>query len=152
MALIMLDHKLAWKMHKLCNDLAQALNLHSLDGGDYSGITSSKWSDDDRRGFWCLIQTDLFFRLLMDKPPSLTANMWNVNLPWINAGYREQTQPYDNEQLVVFIASSRITMVLIRFFDLSDGSAAISADDLSHKTATLCTEIELILAESNLVR
>ncbi|KAJ6440946.1 fungal specific transcription factor [Purpureocillium lavendulum] len=132
------DYDLAWKMHQLASEFARALNLHNLDGGEYAGINDCGRSDDDRRGFWQLIQVDLYIRLLMDKPPLITNDTWNVNLPWLDSS---QAQP-EGFQAIAFLISSRITMILMRFFALLDDTTRRSKSDLRRETEGMCQEIE----------
>lgn len=141
------DYDLVWKMHKLTGEFARALNLHNLDGGDYAGINDAARSDDDRRGFWQLIQTDLYIRLLLDKPPAVTADSWKVNLPWLNS-----QGPPEGVQAMSFLISSRVTMVLMRFFVLLDDAAPRPKSELRLQTEALCHEIEQLFVDWQAVR
>ncbi|GJN71554.1 fungal specific transcription factor [Purpureocillium lilacinum] len=137
------DYDLAWKMHQLASEFARALNLHNLDGGDYAGINDSGRSDDDRRGFWQLIQVDLYIRLLMDKPPVITNDAWNVNLPWLD----NSQAPPEGFQAIAFLILSRITMILMRFFALIDDTARRTRSELRRETEHLCEEIEQLYVD-----
>ncbi|UNI17408.1 hypothetical protein JDV02_003750 [Purpureocillium takamizusanense] len=137
------DYDLAWKMHQLASEFARALNLHNLDGGDYAGINDSGRSDDDRRGFWQLIQVDLYIRLLMDKPPVITNDAWNVNLPWLD----NSQAPPEGFQAIAFLILSRITMILMRFFALIDDTARRTKSELRRETESLCEEIEQLYVD-----
>ena len=137
------DYDLAWKMHQLASEFARALNLHNLDGGDYAGINDSGRSDDDRRGFWQLIQVDLYIRLLMDKPPVITNDAWNVNLPWLD----NSQAPPEGFQALAFLILSRITMILMRFFALIDDTTRRTRSELRRETEHLCEEIEQLYVD-----
>lgn len=75
---------MSWKLFALASEYAQGLDLHSLDKENEHGHTHIVKSDDDRRGFWELVQLDLYFRLILNKPPAITGTTWQVNLPWLN--------------------------------------------------------------------
>lgn len=126
-------------MHQDTCDFARALNLHNLDGGGYAGFQDEARSDEERKGFWQLIQIDLSVRLVLDTPPLITADTWNVNLPWLNGS---QPPPGDIHA-TAFIVHSRITLILMHFFALLDAKAA----ELENCTKDLCDEIRNILLE-----
>lgn len=126
-------------MHQDTCDFARALNLHNLDGGDYAGVQDETRSDDDRQGFWQLIQLDLTVRLVLDKPPLITADTWNVNLPWLNSSH----PPPGDIHATSFIIHSRITLILIHFFALLDARSG----ELQDCTKDLCHEIRNLLLE-----
>ncbi|KND93071.1 hypothetical protein TOPH_02093 [Tolypocladium ophioglossoides CBS 100239] len=133
------DYDLAWKMHQNTSDFARSLNLHNLDGGDYAGINDSARSDQDRKGFWQLIQIDLYIRLLLDKPATVTADVWKVNLPWLDANSHP---PPDGVPAIAFLINSRMTMILIRFFALLEETRPRPRDELRRRTEDLCREIQ----------
>lgn len=126
-------------------DYAQGLELHNLDGGDEAGHNPRIRSDDDRRGFWQLVQFDLYFRLIFNKPPSITATAWKVNLPSITVN--SQPPPV---QTVTFLVNSRVTMVIINFFILLE-QKQIATQELRQKTEDLCREIKQLFIEWQLV-
>ncbi len=128
-------------------DLAQSLNLHNLDAFDAEGVPSTKLrSDEDRRGFWQLIQCDVYFRLLLNKPPSITATAWKVNLPSIDV---DGSDPLAIPTMC-FLVSSRVTIVIISFFAILEDKY-IGKEARIAKTEELCREIDNILTEWQLV-
>lgn len=141
----MFDYDVAWDMHKLTNDLARARNLQNIDGGIETRRENNEEYNDHRRGFWYLIQIDLYIRLLMDKPPTITAEEWHVNLPWLDA--KSQSQLPEGIAAIGFLISSRITMVLIRFFTLCDNPSRSSKSKMVSETEELCHEIEHIFTD-----
>lgn len=142
------DYDLAWKMFKLACDYCQGLNIHNLDGDDAPCGGDPAQCDQERRGFWEVIQIDLFFRLVLNAPPAISNNPWKVNLPWLdpNAG-----PPPDGIASMSFLASSRISLIIARFFAMLDGSADTNRSEIMVKNEDLCREIQDTLAEWPLV-
>lgn len=144
-ATAMFDYEVAWDMHKLTNDFARARNLQNLDGGIQTDAEDFDESDNHRRGFWYLIQVDLYIRLLMDKPPTITADKWQVNLPWLESN--SQGQQPEGITAIGFLISSRITMILMRFFTLLDNPTRMTKAKLISDTEHLCHEIDHIFTD-----
>lgn len=122
--------------------------MHNLDSGE--GFTNSNGSkvDSDRRGFWELIQVELFFRLLYNKPPTLTESMnsWRVNLPYLSP----DSQPdMETVPTLAFLVSSRITFVLTRFFQLLEDDAP--GGDMLSRIEQLGEEVETLFQEWQMV-
>lgn len=129
-------------------EYAQTSHMHSRDGLEHSNGRLSM-SDDDRMGMWDLIQLDLFFRLINNKPAAFSSQLddWRVNMPRLSEEY-----PREREEAVptmAFLVRSRITFILIRYFqvletlqDESDVLAAINP---------LCEEVERIFEEWKIV-
>lgn len=126
---------------------AQDLDIHNLDGDSEHSYSHGLWSDDDRRGFWQLVQCDLYFRLIYNKSPTITAKAWKVDLPWMMS-VDSQSPPI---QTVSFLVNSRITMILIDFFTLIEDQT-LSPDDLGQRTEDLCLAVRTSLLEWQLVR
>lgn len=133
-------------MHKLACEYAKGLQMHSLDGGDYFETIRT---DDDRKGMWELIQTDLFYHLIYNKPATLYPSLdaWQVNLPWVSLD-----SPPDNgaqTATVSFLFRSRLTFVLIHFFQtiekLGNESEALKAIE------PLCHEVEVLFEDWGIV-
>lgn len=93
-----------------------------------------------------LIQIDLFFRLLCDTPPVLTANLdnWRVNLPTISAEESE-TGPRA-VTTSCFIVGSRVTLILAQFFQLLEAPTR-NDETLFDEALALCDEIEKVFDE-----
>ncbi|KAI5467614.1 hypothetical protein BGZ63DRAFT_410533 [Mariannaea sp. PMI_226] len=140
------DEELSWKMFRHACEYCQALNLHKLDSSDVSwGNEEDKCDcDDDRKGFWEVLQIDLYFRLIMNKPPIISVNAWQVNLPWLDVN--SQPPPH-GIQATAFLASSRVTLVIIRFFALLENPENGTKADIMSKTEGLCREILDIFEE-----
>lgn len=143
------DEELAWKMFRHACEYCHALNLHKLDSADYRENENTNCNcDNDRKGFWEVLQTDLYFRLILNKPPVLTRNTWSVNLPWLDANSQP---PPDGIRATAFLASSRITLVIIRFFALLEDPEIDTKAEIMTKTEDLGREILQIPAEWQLV-
>ncbi|KAF5517282.1 hypothetical protein CGCA056_v010911 [Colletotrichum aenigma] len=143
----MFDFDSSLEMHQLACDYAKGLHLHSLDGYDYFAVTEpgSTRTDGDRRGMWELIQTDLFYHLIYNKPAKLFRSLdsWQVNLPWLSL----DSTPNNDAPVptIAFLVRSRLTFVLIHFFQmiktLDNESEAVNSIE------PLCHEIESLLEE-----
>lgn len=144
------DTELAWQMHCCACTYAQELRLHQVDGAHY--IAGAAIRDGDRKGFWELVQVDLYFRLVHGKPATLTASMdsWKVNLPWLSGGMERR----ENTNVTIqFLMSSRITFSIIEFFHLLDGAdSETELERLMDKVEQICMQVENTSTEWNLVR
>ncbi|KAF7553332.1 hypothetical protein G7Z17_g3685 [Cylindrodendrum hubeiense] len=138
------DYDLSWQLFKQACEYAHGLNMHNLDGGDGFNCSSGSKVDSDRRGFWELIQVELFFRLLYNKPPTLTESMnsWRVNLPYLSP----DAQPdLETVPTLAFLVSSRITFVLTDFFQLIEEHTP--GLDILPKIESLGEEVETLFQE-----
>ena len=102
-------------MHKLACEYAQTFQMHSLDSLEHT----STIGDDDRMGMWDLIQLDLFFRLIKNKPAAFSSSLgdWKVNMPSLSVEFlRERDKAVPT---MAFIVRSRLTFILIRYFQMS---------------------------------
>ncbi|PYH81053.1 hypothetical protein BO82DRAFT_355028 [Aspergillus uvarum CBS 121591] len=142
-AMLCCDHDLAWLMHRNACAYAQRFNLHNLDSGDQTGLQHDASCDEGRRGFWQMIQIDLHVRLILDKPATITAGAWNVNLPWLSARSRP---PPGDVKATAFLITSQMAMILLQFFTFFDNAVAGGQEDLRQRTKRLCQEIQHIFA------
>ena len=145
------DMNFSWKMYGVVYRCITKLNLHNLDQHIPNYLAgqdaSTSRPDHDRKSLWSLVLDDLFFRLLHDKPAIMTANtsQWRVNLPQIDV-------TEDTEQVVTnisFIAKSRLTFLLLDFFDFFHEVGA--EDTLIQRTTDLCAKINALLKEWSIV-
>ncbi|KAH6971433.1 hypothetical protein BKA56DRAFT_495011 [Ilyonectria sp. MPI-CAGE-AT-0026] len=143
------DFKRSWDMYKIVCQCVQTLNMHNIDQSLSNTLMNPELLSDEpdhhRQGLWALVLVDLFFRLLHDKPAIMTANLteWRVNLPWLSAN------PESTEHVVptlVFIVKSRLTFLLLRFFEIFDQDRKDKNSAIKHVTG-LCTEIEDLFEE-----
>jgi hypothetical protein len=136
-------------MYSKACDYAQALGLHNMDGEDGAKkFIRPGMSDEDRRGFWDLIQCDTMFRLIFNKPPSISGRVWKVNFPWLepsSAGAPE------TDDATAFLVRSRVTLIQIRFFAMLEETAAYDSE-LLHKTEDLCSEVLELYESWDVVR
>lgn len=147
------DFKRSWDMYKIVCQCVQTLNMHNIDQSLSNTLMNPELLSDEpdhhRQGLWALVLVDLFFRLLHDKPAIMTANLteWRVNLPWLSAN------PESTEHVVptlVFIVKSRLTFLLLRFFEIFDQDKKDKNSAIKHVTG-LCTEIEDLFEEWSVV-
>lgn len=140
------DFEMSLEMHHLTCEYAKRLRLHSLDDNGYSSATGSVSTDDDRRGMWELIQKDLFYHLIYNKPGTLYTNLdkWQVNLPWLSL----DSPPVDGNDVttISFLLRSRLAFVLIHFFQTLEREPGNSA-----AIEPFCQEIEVLFQEWGVV-
>lgn len=153
------DYEMTWKMIKLAGEYAKGLGVHNLDGEDggmMAGLHRPGLRDDDRRSWWDLVQVDCLFRLIFDKPPSITQEAWKVNLPWL--GPSAETPQEGDTAMMLFIVTSRLTLILIQFFAMLEeeedegGQGESSPAGKMCRAEEMCRQIESLYEEWNLVR
>ena len=141
---------MAWGMYKQGCEYAQGLGLHNLDGGSINGnLRDPNASNNFRKGFWEILHADHFFRLIFNKPPTITGDPWKVNLPQLDAS--DQAVP-EALETIVFLVSSRLTIVLIQFFAmLEEHEASGNMEEVPRRTEKMCEELLSLFEEWNLV-
>ncbi|KAF4500914.1 transcription factor [Fusarium agapanthi] len=142
------DYDLAWKMFKHACEYCQTLNLHKLDSDENNTFFSEAKCDNERRGFWEVIQIDLFYRLILNTPPVITNDIWKVNLPWLDPNSDPLPQ---GMQTIAFLASSRVSLIIARFFAMLDDPENTTKPEIVAKTEDLCREMQQIFAEWQLM-
>lgn len=144
------DLDIFWQVARLAGEYSMALGLHNLDSPDVPNPVGERISRGDRKGLWQLMEIDLFFRLLFDRPPNLPVDIegWRVNLPWLSEGPEARA---DAESTVCYLVDSKTTFVMARFFKLLEGPGALDDSVLLERTEALCLEIEDAFQEWNLV-
>ncbi|KAI8716742.1 hypothetical protein NCS52_00968600 [Fusarium sp. LHS14.1] len=112
------DFEMSWEMHKLACEYAHGLQMHNLDATEKSQAIHGPVGDNDRKGMWELIQTDLFYSLVYDKTPALFSRLsdWRVNLPSLESP--PDTSASAPVPTMAFLVNSRITFILMEFFRL----------------------------------
>lgn len=148
MAAEFFDYDLAWRTFKLACQYCQDLNIHKLDSDESDVFFSEAKCDEERRGFWEVIQIDLFYRLILNTPLVITNNIWKVNLPWLDPNSESLPQ---GMQTVAFLASSRVSLVIARFFAMLDDPNNTTRSEIVAKTEDLCREMQQIFTEWQLV-
>ncbi|KAM0349090.1 hypothetical protein ACHAPU_004025 [Fusarium lateritium] len=149
MAAELFDYDLAWRTFKYACQYCQDLNLHKLDSDEDDTFFSEAKCDEERRGFWEVIQIDLFYRLILNTPPVITNNIWKVNLPWLDPNSEPVPQ---GMQTIAFLASSRVSLIIARFFAMLDDPDNTTKPEIVAKTEDLCREMQQIFTEWQLVR
>lgn len=147
------DYHLSWKFHCEACRFAHILGYTQIDGGsneDYSHQSDRMESKVDieikRKGFWQLMRTEMLFRLYYNKPPVLTATPWTVEFPSLMI---PTSQGYpDGISTVVFIVSSRMTLLKMEFFAQIQNQPAsdeTGIQALHKKIDQICDEIENLM-------
>ncbi|KAF7588670.1 hypothetical protein BBP40_005421 [Aspergillus hancockii] len=146
------DIDLSWEMFKRACHYAEKIELHSLDNSISPSSTglSGTVLDAGRKGFWELVNMDLYFQLIHNMPPVVVPR-WRdakVNLPWLaEAGL----QTGADITTARFLIDSRRTFVLMKFFQLLESAGARPAN-LVPKTEALCHNIEALYQDWEIVR
>lgn len=106
--------------------------------------------EESRASFWKLVQLDYLFRLIHDKPRTITADAgsWTVDLPGLRADTDHDT---DGFRSTYYIVQSRITFAVAEFFHNFEDSAEIGDDELLSKTEAICRQIEDLYDEWRVV-
>lgn len=142
---------MSWKMFRVACDYCQTLNLNNLDQFspefETNGL-SDEVLDQRRKDIWEIIQYDLFFRLTHNMPPVITNNPWKVNLPWLSV---DPSLLPDVVESMVFLATSRFTLVIARFFLMLEEFRDGDKLELKARVEGLCQEILAIYEEYPLV-
>lgn len=95
--------------------------------------------------FWYLLRTDCLFRLSFGKPAVICPGTWRVNFPdpTINGVDDESTRFIQ----IHFLASMRLTLVLLKYLDLPGLSPAAYDNAID----SLISEVQSIIAGWNAV-
>lgn len=136
-------------MHKRASDYAQALNLHCFDDSNKQIEDLATLTDADRMGLWDLIQLDLVYRLINNKPAAISSSLgeWRVNMPWLSVDHT----PAKDEAVPVmaFLARSRFTIILVKYFQILE--EGLDGTDVPRAVEPLCEEVERVLDEWQIV-
>jgi hypothetical protein len=137
------DIDLAYQLHKLACEYAERLNLHMLDDDPDVSITPTNIprTDAERRRFWDLVQYDIYFRLMLNKPSVITTKIetWRVNLPYLHTGLDAGTE---TEPAIMFLFTARLTFEIASFFELLDSSEHDDKRDLLPKVEAICENLQ----------
>lgn len=145
---------LSWNMMKRACHYAEKIQLHQLDSSAspiLAGV-SKTMLDAGRKGFWELVNMDLYFQLVHDMPPVvITGGGWNnakVNLPWLTEFGTEKEPDMTTTR---FLIDSRRTFVLIEFFQLLENAKTHPDLELMSKAEALCHRIEALHEDWDIV-
>lgn len=144
------DFETALEMHNLACEYAEGLEMHNLDRDSHLSPDKPPSTDDDRKGMWELIQMDLFYRLIYNKPAAFSSSIqeWKVNLPWLSV----DSPPDYNAPVptMTFILRSRLALILASFFQLLDDEE--DRIETVGAVEPLCQQIEDVFQDWKLVR
>ncbi|KIL87118.1 hypothetical protein FAVG1_09672 [Fusarium avenaceum] len=136
-----LDFQLCWEMHRHACMWSEAMRLHSIDSDEASSQSLIATTDGGRMSMWNLVRMELFFRLISGKAPSFSFDLseWHVNLPFL---LYDEVDLQEAVPTTAFLAGSRVTLILIRFFQVIQGPDR-QQDKLS-LVISLCEQVEEI--------
>ena len=162
MALESCDSELSWKVLGHACRIARALGYFSVDAE--RPIHSNQESlpekppkpeteiekNRKRFEFWHLLRTDCLFRLSFGKPALIAEGSWAVNFPdpSINGVDDASTRFIQ----IHFLASMRLTLVLLRYLDLINLKPGPAAPQYDEAMDSLITEVQTIMSDWSPVR
>lgn len=122
--------------------------LHSIDSDEASSQSLIATTDGGRMSMWNLVRMELFFRLINGKAPSFSFDLseWHVNLPFL---LYEEVDLQEAVPTTAFLAGSRVTLILIRFFQVIQEPD--SQQDKLSLVISLCDQVEEIDLEWDIV-
>lgn len=137
-------------MFNLACEYAQGLNLHNLDSQYFPPHFNKENVDNDRKGFWELIHLEFFYRLIYNRPATMSKSTlsWKVNLPWLGTDSAPDTPQVPT---VKFILTSRITFILADFFQALEGAELRHDPDVAAKVEALCRDIDGLYTDWRIV-
>lgn len=99
--------------------------------------------------FWYLLRTDCLFRLSFGKPALIQEGSWKVNFPdpTINGVDNASTRFLQ----IHFLASMRLTIVLLKYFDLVDTVPKPAPEVYDGTVGRLIAEVQGIMSDWNTV-
>lgn len=111
--------------------------------------------DQDRAGFWKLVQLELQFRLFHDRPSAITSDMnsWRVDLPWLGNGSPSGSDG-ETSPSIHFLVGSRVTFAIAEFYHFMDDASGRASGqiDVVARTQALCHQLEDVFNEWDMVR
>jgi hypothetical protein len=141
-----------------CN-IARALGFFSVDAPpeepgswlEWNGESESEVDKNRKRfEFWHLLRVDCLFRLSFGEPSLIPGGSWKVNFP------DPTITGIDNASTrfiqIHFLASMRLTLVLMKYLDLTDGESNQDTDVYDKTMDGLIAEVQLIMSDWNAVR
>ncbi|VUC33470.1 unnamed protein product [Clonostachys rosea] len=140
------DLELSWTMFRRACQYAESIKLHRLDSSVDPALTGldNAVLDAGRKGFWELINMDIYFHLIHDKPSAIvgTSHKAEVNLPWLDdSGLQTETE---NITTLRFLIESRRSFILMEFLQLLEDAKVQPDPELISKTEMLCGKIEAL--------
>lgn len=104
-----------------------------------SGTSSQATVEQQRHGFWQLIQADMNFRLLHNMAPTTTRIDCNVNLPWLSYKPGTDGNTQSTVSTAAFIARSRLTFIGMEYtaaLDMAVSDPFFDLEAISRRVAT----------------
>jgi hypothetical protein len=135
-------------MFQTACEYARGLDLHNIDGSATQTSTDDEERDHDRKGFWALVHVDIYYRLIYDQPPDVTAGTWKVNLPQLNTDCQGLT---GSTYGTMFLLRTRLTLIIMRFFALMEESKLNKTSPLMPQVVALCLQVEQLFTDYDLV-
>ncbi|XHG06214.1 hypothetical protein AWENTII_009417 [Aspergillus wentii] len=146
----------AWNVYGDVCRIAKALGYFTIDevsseGHDDSAEDKSGISDNRKRlEFWYLLQTDCLFRFYFGRPGIISRESWVVNFP--NATIEDVDDPSTRFIQIHFLASMRLTLVLLKYLDLVDNSENVQHAGYDETLDRLAEEVVSITSTWKVVR
>lgn len=142
------DYQLAYKFHaRACH----FLRVKGVDRLDAIPIRSNE--EEDRRQslrylYWLCLQTDLLFRLLLDKPPMIRWKVGRVKPPTLFSTSHMAPTADQSRCYVVWI---RFTVLTAEVMDVVEDREQRTTPEVMQKVDRYCSDLEELVADWNLI-
>ena len=114
-----------------------------------SGRKDEEKKEEKRRIYWYLVQTDLMFRLLYDKPPCIEEQVVGVRPPSV---IRPAKMPQLSAcETVLQVIWTRAVVIGVEYFDSINTDGSVRSEGDNNTIDSCCAQIENLLADWDLV-
>ncbi|RAK97349.1 transcription factor domain-containing protein [Aspergillus ibericus CBS 121593] len=157
MALESCNSELSWKILGHACAIARALGYFSVDADQSTHNSPASLinapsepeieieKNRKRFEFWHLLRTDCLFRLSFGKPALIAEGSWAVNFPDPSiTGVDDESTRFVQ---IHFLASMRLTLVLLRYLDLVDVESGLSTSQYDETIDGLIKEVQTIMSD-----
>lgn len=148
------NSEMSWKILGYACTIARALGYFSVDEHPEEqnswlaspGNCESEVDKNRKRfEFWHLLRMDCLFRLSFGKPALIPSGSWTVNFPDPTiTGIDDASTRFIQ---IHFLASMRLTLVLMRYLDLVDGGMVQDTDMYDKALDGLIAEVQSIMSD-----
>jgi hypothetical protein len=165
-ALQNLDYELAWILHRKTCSTAKALGLLHLDQQASqlplpslptpAHLDARTFRNQLRWGFWTLVLSDLFFRLLFSRPSCISADASCEGIRFPDSADMRSERPVASVHATQAVWG-RLTFIAKEFFEMVDGrlslenDAALLLQSFQARMDGVCEEIRIMVADWRLV-
>ncbi|KAL5355912.1 hypothetical protein BJX96DRAFT_171108 [Aspergillus floccosus] len=114
-----------------------------------SGRKDEEKKEEKRRIYWYLVQTDLMFRLLYDKPPCIEEPVLGVRPPSV---IRPAKMPQLSAcETILQVIWTRAVVIGVEYFDSINTDGSVRSEGDNNTIDSCCAQIENLLADWDLL-